>query len=132
MSGFWEHAFEDVGDNLSLLNAVAGDVQANLNPFSDSFMSGDAPTTAEEAERQNAAREGRDYSQARADASGTGGLYTVGTAVEATGKDVGHALGETVGKGLDFLSGWGGVALLVGGAVVVLAGPQLVAALVRR
>lgn len=116
--GFWSHAFGSLGDNLSIINAVAGDVEDNLNPFSDAFMSGDAGQTAAEVERQRALEQGRAYDQAKVDRSKDGGLATVGTAAEETGDQVGAKVGEVVD----------GAAAVAGGALDMLFNPWVLGA----
>lgn len=123
--GFWSDAFDNLGDNLTLLGKAAEDLGDNLNPFSDQFASGDAKNTAAEAERQNAERAGREFSQERADASAKGGLEQVRKASAGTVADAGKTVGRIVdggakvaGTGLDLLTN---PYVLAGIAAVVLA-----------
>ena len=94
--GFWAHAFDDLGDNLSILGAVAEDVVDNANPWSEEFLSGEAKNTATEVERQLAADEGREVDQGRIDRSSAGGLELVSVAITETGSDVKAAAGSAV------------------------------------
>lgn len=121
---FWSDAFDDLADNLSLAGAVLGDAANNLNPFSDTKL-GDAPLTAREAEKQNAEREGRAFSEKRATDSAKGGLELVREASTSTVKDVGTTAGELVdgagkaaGTALDLLTN--PYVLALGAAVVLL------------
>lgn len=134
--GFWEHAFDSFGDNVALLNAAAGDVIDNANPFSDQFASGNAHNTAAEVERQRALEQGREFDPDKVAASEGGGLGTIVQAVTDTGHDVGAAVGHTVaeagkaaGGALDALTNpWvlGGLAAVV---VLVLVAPYAVPAI---
>jgi len=97
--GFWSNAFSDFGDNLTLVETSILDAADNLNPFSDAFLSGDAKRTATEAERQNAEREGRAFSERRAQDSAKDGLSTISVAVTTTKEQVGQKAGELVDGG---------------------------------
>lgn len=99
--GFWEHAFESFGDNLSIIGSVAEDVAGNLNPFDDQFLSGNAENTATEVERQIALEQGRDVDPVRADVSAAGGMNLIRDAATNTAGDVKAAAGSalsTAGK----------------------------------
>lgn len=123
-------AASNLGDSARLVSTAIQDTVNQVNPFSDDFLSGDAHYTAEEAERQNAARQGREYSQARADFSAHGGLSTIADAGDATVSDVKEAAGkvadaavETVKKAagvLDWLLTPTGILLSLGGVVAVV------------
>lgn len=125
MPGFWEHAFSSLGDNVALVNDAIGDLQDNLNPFSDQFMTGDAKRTATEVETQLARDQGRAVNQARIDASSHGGVTTIKDAGVKTGHQVATTAGHTIGTGLDLLTNkWflAGVALVV---VLAVAAPYV-------
>lgn len=132
---FWTHAFDSLGDNLSIIGAVGSDLLANVNPFSDEFLTGDATATATEVERQIARDQGRQVNPQRIDASKGGGLGTVRDATAKTVDDTKAAAGQaldTAGKAaggvLDAItSPWvlGALALVVAG---VLAAPYVVPA----
>ncbi len=101
MGDFWDHAFESLGDNVSILGSVLEDVADNLNPFSDEFLSGNAESTATEVERQLALEQGRDFDPVRADVTAAGGMDLIRDAASATGDDVKAAAGSalsTAGK----------------------------------
>lgn len=96
---FWEDAFTNIGDNLTLVKTAILDGADNLNPMSDQFLSGDAKRTAAEAERQNAEREGRAYDERRAKESAEGGLENIPVAVRLTVDNVGKKTGEVLAAG---------------------------------
>lgn len=101
MSSFWS----DLKDNAALVGAAALDA---ANPAN--WIDGTAPLTAALAEAQNAEREGREFSQKRADDSAKGGLRTIGKAAEATADDV--------KKKAEVGFGW--LPWILGGAAVVV------------
>lgn len=125
---FWDKAFNELGDNLDLLKSVVSDGVGNINPWDDRFLSGDAPATAATAEEQNAARQGRDVSQARIDASAKGGIDTILEGGKQTAADVGREVKDVAtkaGSALDFFLSPVGVGVAVGVVVLVLTAPYL-------
>lgn len=123
--GWWSEAFDNLGDNLTLLGKAGEDVVQNLNPFSDEFATGEAKATAAEVERQLAQRGGREFDQSRADASAKQGLAKLATGAKATVKDAGKTLaegadaaGKAAGGALDLLTN--PVVLGIGAGIVVL------------
>lgn len=115
--GFWSDAFDSLGDNLTLVGKVAEDVVGNLNPLSEQYATGDARNTAAEAERQNAAREGRAFDEKRAESSGKGGLTVVKDATKETIANVAKKTGETVD----------GAGKVAGGALDLFTNPYVLA-----
>ena len=109
---------DELIDNVAVVNAAATDA---LNPVN--WWNGEAPNTARVVEEQMAEREGRPVSEARIDASKTGGLARIGEAAGDTVDDV----ADKAKKAGDFLGEWGpwllgGVAVL---AVAFVAAPYV-------
>lgn len=136
--GFWSDAFEDLSDNAAIVWAAVGDINDNLNPLSDQFLSGEARRTATEVEEQLAREQGREVDPRRIAVSSSGGLERIAEAGTQTGKDVGHAVASTLESGgklaggaLDLLSNkWvlGGLAVVV---VLAVAAPYIAPAVAR-
>lgn len=90
-------------DDATIAVAAYTDVVDNLNPFSDSFLSGEAKNTALTAEVQNAERENRPVDVNHIISSGKDGVGKIGDAANDTVSQVLDKVEDATSFGLKAL-----------------------------
>lgn len=120
---FFTHAFSSLGDNLTIVGAVAEDTW-------DAWWSGskDAPNTAKAVEEIRAREQGRDVSQAKIDKSSKGGMELIDKAKDMTVAQVGEKVGDVasgVGGILDLVTNKWFLGLAAAGVVLFVAAPYV-------